>query len=484
MKSDNLMLLIAFTRDFLGRVDDACANGWMRNAERLSGEKALLLNAQDSLPTLSHGQTLLLFADSGRGAGVLRVHLGGEVREPGVVWARDIEAVNRLLATPISSGIYELLIAGTSERVKNYTQNRYAEEIRRLEEKNSAYVFGAKRLGEVVVGGLRLLGLDVAGVVDNNSKLWGSHLGGTVIQGVADDLDRSVPVVIGTTRFPFTLTKQLKSAGFEVVIPYSVMNVLDSAAFPDEIPYINNQDDIAVHRENYISEYLNYEDEKSRAVMNALLLYRLTLDPIYIQGNFESESDQYFDKDLVSFSQSEVFVDAGGFDAQTTKWFVERVHGVFRKIYYFEPDPRLMAVSQNVLAPFRDIEFVQAGVFDEDGTARFVSTGTVNGAVSTDPSAGDMSIDVKKIDSVAMLPVSFIKMDVEGMEAEGLRGARGQIREHAPTLAIACYHRGEHIWELGRLIRDLNPTYRLNLRHYTEGGLETVIYAYSEKSQN
>ncbi len=65
--------------------------------------------------------------------------------------------------------------------------------------------------------------------------------------------------------------------------------------------------------------------------------------------------------------------------------------------------------------------------------------------------------------------VGYIKMDIEGAEPEALKGAKEQIARHAPRLAIAAYHRGEDIWQLAELIRDLNPSYQLGLRHYTEG---------------
>ncbi|MEI9902238.1 MAG: FkbM family methyltransferase [Hyphomicrobium sp.] len=257
------------------------------------------------------------------------------------------------------------------------------------------------------------------------------------------------------------------------------MTLIDEAAFPVEIPYIETYEDICLHREKYLSEYLNYADARSRVILDALLLYRLTLDSTCVQGHFEPESEQYFDRDLARMSRSEVFVDAGGFDGATTLNFMQRVGGDYSRVYYFEPDPALMTRSRQAMAAKPNVVYCEAGAYSRDGTVTFNTTGTTNGAISDAAGAtGDLTISVRRIDGLLTEPASFIKMDIEGAEFEALKGAREQIARNAPLLAIAAYHKGEDLWRLGELIRDLNPNYRLGLRHYTEGGLESVLYAY------
>ena len=75
---------------------------------------------------------------------------------------------------------------------------------------------------------------------------------------------------------------------------------------------------------------------------------------------------------------------------------------------------------------------------------------------------------------------TFIKMDIEGMEIDALRGAENLIRAHHPQLAICVYHDMSHIWRIPLLLREFYRGYRFYLRNYQYMGLETVVYAFAD----
>ena len=68
-------------------------------------------------------------------------------------------------------------------------------------------------------------------------------------------------------------------------------------------------------------------------------------------------------------------------------------------------------------------------------------------------------------------------MNIEGAEIEALKGGRNLIGEYAPKLAISGYHRPTDLWQLPRLIMELNCAYRLYVRQQDGGIIESVIYA-------
>jgi FkbM family methyltransferase len=412
---------------------------------------------------------------------IIAVVSGTERREKDIVWLKEWGSIANLQTVDAAGGVARVLRSESPEAIRKGILDLHAPALRALREKGAAYVFGTHRLGVVVGEGLRGLGYRIAGFLDNNSKAWGSTVLDTAVDGINENSDRSLPIIIGTTRFPFTLGRQAKQAGFPHVLPYPILTLIDSKLFPPEIPYIGVFDDLPESRARYLTEYLNYSDDRSRQVLDRLLMYRTTFQSEYVQEIFDPEIDQYFDRDVMRLSSDEVFVDAGGFDGATTLEFIKRCGGSYRQIYYFEPDERLMRRSrEEALAGREAVEYCAAGAFSFDGTASFCSTGTVNGSISSD-AQGDIQINVRQIDSVAKVPPTFIKMDIEGAEYEALKGARHQIAAHAPKLAVAVYHQGPDIWRLPALIRDLYPHYRLYLRHYTEGGLETVLYAIDDK---
>lgn len=68
-------------------------------------------------------------------------------------------------------------------------------------------------------------------------------------------------------------------------------------------------------------------------------------------------------------------------------------------------------------------------------------------------------------------------MDIEGSEMEALKGAENTIGKYKPRLAICVYHKPEDIIEIPLKILELNPEYKLYLRHYSYIHTETVLYA-------
>lgn len=68
-------------------------------------------------------------------------------------------------------------------------------------------------------------------------------------------------------------------------------------------------------------------------------------------------------------------------------------------------------------------------------------------------------------------------MDIEGAELEALYGAKTLIKTWNPDLAIAVYHKPEHLWEIALYLSTLVPKYKFYLRNYTGGVAETILYA-------
>lgn len=180
--------------------------------------------------------------------------------------------------------------------------------------------------------------------------------------------------------------------------------------------------------------------------------------------------DQYFEPFLDTSQQ--VFVDVGGFDGDTTEEFCRR-YPDYRKVFLFEPCPANMAAARKRLAQTRDIEFHEAGISDIEGALRF---DTHAGSASSVTEDEGESITVTTLDCAIREPVSWIKMDLEGWEIKALQGAQRLIAEHSPQLAITVYHRASDFRDIARYVLSINPTYRLHLRHYTQGWSETVMF--------
>ena len=361
-----------------------------------------------------------------------------------------------------------------AEDFREAVLKHYAAGIERLRNGGTAAIFGAQRLGQLVLESLRRESILIHAFIDNDPKKQGSSLDNIPVRALSQILDKELPVVIATTKFSNSIARQLEEQGFKHILPYSVMSLVDPVLYPDEIPYVGIQGDFAHHITEYVGLFLCLADDKSRRVLDGLLNYRLDYDTRKAVEIADEYQRQYFDAELIKFSGEDVFVDLGGYDGDTVEKFIQYSEGKYRKIYLFEPDSNLLQAATVRLRDDINIEYIHAGAYSTDGELRFAASGRTNGSFSNN---GELVIPVRKIDSVVVERPTLIKMDIEGSETEALRGATNLLRTTRPKLAIAAYHFAKDLWHLVDVVREINPAYTFYLRHYSETGLESVIYA-------
>ena len=178
----------------------------------------------------------------------------------------------------------------------------------------------------------------------------------------------------------------------------------------------------------------------------------------------------------------DVVIDCGAGSGDTTMWMAH-LAGPEGKVYGYEFSPGNVQLFQHNLsinptvAP--RVKLVPHPAGSRSGVVvRFGdnATGSRIGRGSTHQ-VRTLSIDDlvhhQKLDRV-----DLIKMDIEGSEADALKGAVRTISRFSPKLAICAYHRLDDMLVLPQLIRMLNPSYRLFLDHHTIHNEETVLYAF------
>lgn len=191
-------------------------------------------------------------------------------------------------------------------------------------------------------------------------------------------------------------------------------------------------------------------------------------------GDADDLEHQYFDEEIIKFSDHEVFVDAGSYNFGISKLLLKKC-GTVQSIYAFEPDANHWeSVSQGIQdCGFDPVVFLRKGLWSAEGSLSFES----NLSLSHVSEQGGIAIPVTRLDQAVKEPVTFIKMDIEGSELEALKGAAGHITKDKLKLAICVYHKPEDILAIPEYLLSLVPEYRLYLRHYSFHENETVLYA-------
>jgi hypothetical protein len=103
----------------------------------------------------------------------------------------------------------------------------------------------------------------------------------------------------------------------------------------------------------------------------------------------------------------------------------------------------------------------------------FDITGGLDGIISD---SGTLKIETTTIDDYKTEIPTYIKFDVEGVEIEAINGSVNTINDSKPKMAIASYHYPKHLWEIPLLVMNLNPTYKVRLRHYTDSVFDSIFY--------
>lgn len=330
------------------------------------------------------------------------------------------------------------------------------------------FVMGRTPYAEMAIAGFESLGIKLRGVIDDFTE---------------DDRYLHYPIYRSANLNPESLVvscaldvklisaiHKLSASGIDRILTYLDLTLFDRVHFP-AVPMLNNSfQDVAENSALYDWLYNRLDDEESKTTLLKVLDFRYNFNVESMKGFSVRPDDQYFD--IGSWDDSEVFVDCGAYDGETTKKFIER-NPSYEFIYVFEPSIDQFHITCENLSRYPRVKIFPYATYNENTVLSFCSS---KGQASLLASDGDIQVKTVRLDDVIKGRVTFVKLDVEGAEYETLLGAERLIREYKPKLAVCVYHKQEHFWQIPKLLLEYHNDYKIYLRHYTEGINETVMY--------
>jgi len=192
-----------------------------------------------------------------------------------------------------------------------------------------------------------------------------------------------------------------------------------------------------------------------------------------IEPEFEPRNAHCYTTPPVALAPESLVLDVGACEGL----FAFRVAkaGLARRVICFEPDPQLAALirrgaDENGVGAKITVEAM--AVCDRSGRVGFQAGadplgGSVQWSGPAQTTVAAVSLDdYCRAHGLSLTPRDLIKVDAEGMDAEVLRGAEGQIRAGCPQLAVTTYHREEHCLEIPAWLKQVQPKYRLRLKGF------------------
>lgn len=209
--------------------------------------------------------------------------------------------------------------------------------------------------------------------------------------------------------------------------------------------------------------YGKLADDASRQVMEDILRYKLTGKLDFLFRTTDRRQDL---ETLFAFGETESYGDLGAYNGDTLREFLELTGGHYDHLYAVEPDPKNFAKLQHFVETEQlgRCRLCPEGIWAQTAQLPFAARG---GRMSALEQEGKKEVLVTCLDGlVGESPLTYIKMDVEGVEKEALDGGARVIRRCRPKMLLAGYHHDDDLWEIPLEVWNLVPEYQIYLRRH------------------
>ena len=220
------------------------------------------------------------------------------------------------------------------------------------------------------------------------------------------------------------------------------------------------------HESELKEVYERLADDESRIVFANTLNYKLSGKISYL---FQCETQRREDlRQLIRPDAQDSYLDLGAYNGDTIQELGELTDWRWREVIAVEPDRRncrkLRALAEQLAQRGLAVEVHEKGIWNTVCELSFSDSG---GRQSTVMGAQKRAVPVTTIDEVtAGRTISYIKMDVEGAEAQAIDGGTATIKKDKPKLFVAAYHYDVDLFRLPLLLWDLVPEYKIYLRKH------------------
>lgn len=320
--------------------------------------------------------------------------------------------------------------------------------------KKSIYLYGTGNGADKILDELMRRNISVKGVFASDGFVRDRYFRGFKVISFSDAISES-PDLIALLSFGSQLSdviENIKEISKKCELYAPDVEVIGGQSIFD-LSYANE------HIDSLKQAYNLLADDLSKKVFENIVLYKLTGKLDYL---FEIETDKSEAYSLLNFTDEESYLDIGAYNGDTVKEFIEYTKCSYQKIIAVEPDAKNFKKLTTNTDKYKNVTLINAGISDQKGTMLFAMRGGRNSSV------GEGTEIVKEsVDSILNgEKISYIKMDVEGQEYAAIKGAQKTLITHSPKLNIAAYHRNEDIFTLPLLINEINPNYKIYMRHH------------------
>jgi len=232
------------------------------------------------------------------------------------------------------------------------------------------------------------------------------------------------------------------------------------------------------HIDDISAMYHAMSDYRSRLTLLGLLEYWLDFDIAKYNRFQERHFDSYYDLDLISCNQDEVFVDAGAYDGSTVLSYIANFGKEnYRRIYCYDINRNNIELIKRNLRGLRNVDIRLKGLAEKNGDL-YVNDDIPNESTKLQTTGGNM-VPVVALDDDIAESITFLKIDIEGGEYQALQGAKKHIAQGRPKMALSVYHNNDDLWRIFKYVNELCDNYSYYFRFNARGANEPNPFTFA-----
>lgn len=348
------------------------------------------------------------------------------------------------------------------------------------------YLFGASAGAAEVEAFLGARDKDVIGFLDNAPQKHGTIFRGRTIfdpATLSSMMDADSAIII--------------SSAYQVEIAEQLVSDLGIAA-NSVFPFVSEMfhkhfgaASVETHATDIERLMSAVADRESREYIANLIRFRWTMDPRVLKRNpclagfYDYQPTSANGAGRIGPFKGDRIIDCGAFNGDTARSFLERLDQDCEIIAIEPVTTNYDALSSWIDANGLDLKVTPLKV----GVGENRATMTIDIAPDEEDPRATVTlhknntqteeITIESIDAIvngSENKIDYVKIDIEGFEPEALKGAKAVLNRDRPDLAIAGYHKAEHLWELPQLIAALEPAYKFYVGHHPAAPYECEFF--------
>jgi len=325
---------------------------------------------------------------------------------------------------------------------------------------------GANSGGDQVRAWLTAHGKSVLAFTDLSENSHGTCRNGLNVLSPSEctRLSDSIAFVIGTVRQKEAADLLIGHFGVDPARVFPFVNPMFAAHYRAGI-----QQRMTPHHERIRARL---SDAQSRAYFDRVTAFYRTLDSRHLTAQPKRIGQYGYDAPGANPSADAMIVDVGAFTGDTFPDFLTATGGKCR-IYALEAfPPNFQRLGDRIAQDgLQDVAFpMLVAASAKKGTIHMLGDEAIaDGCARIDTAGGQTySVPCDTLDSLFFekgIAVDYLKMDIEGAEMEALAGGRDMLRRSRPVVAVAAYHKPEHLAEIADFLSENLAPCRLYAAH-------------------